>query len=201
MATHTYGHLKIEEARYLANLFGIELDLKSTIDWCKKFDILKENRELIWLIEPITVAILTRFIRAFGGGVRKKGALHLLKTLNGDQKKQYEYFKNVRNKHIAHSVNEFETNHVKACYIEENPEKGIQSIGSESIRMIGLSSDDTNKIENICTTLLQRLKKEIETEKEKLLRYTKEFTVEDIKEMKIDTHKHSKDINISRRRK
>jgi hypothetical protein len=45
------------------------------------------------------------------------------------------------------------------------------------------------------------LKKEIETEKEKLLRYTKEFTVEDIKEMKIYTHKHSKDINISRRRK
>ncbi len=74
MATHTYGHLKIEEARYLANLFGIEYDLKSTIDWCKKFDSLKENKELMWLIEPITVAILTRFIRAFGGGLHVSDA-------------------------------------------------------------------------------------------------------------------------------
>lgn len=201
MVTHTYVHLEIEEARYLANLFGIEYDLRSTINWCRKFDRLFTDRELMWLTEPITVAILTNFIRAFGGGVRNRNVLHLLESLNDYQKVQYEYFKNVRDKHIAHSVNEFETNHVKAYYIEENPEKGIKSIGLGSNRVIALSCDEINKIENICTTLLQRLKKEIETEKEKLLKFTKRYTAEDIKEMKIYTHKHSKDIDVTRRRK
>jgi hypothetical protein len=83
--------------------------------------------------------------------VRNKDALHLLESLNDDQKVQYEYFRDVRDKHIAHSVNEFENNHVKAYYIAETPGKGIESIGSESIRAIGLSSDEINIIENICT--------------------------------------------------
>ncbi len=156
---------------------------------------------IIPAITPSTPASWQEGTKSGGGGVRNKDALHLLESLNDDQKVQYEYFRDVRDKHIAHSVNEFENNHVKAYYIAETPEKGIESIGSESIRVIGLSSDEINIIENICTALLQRLKEEIETEKEKLLRYTKEFTVEDIKEMKIYTHKHSKDINISRRRK
>jgi hypothetical protein len=202
MVTHTYEHLEIEEARYLANLFGIEYDLRSTINWCKKFDSLFADKELGWLIEPITVAILINFIRAFGGGVRNRNALHLLKLLNDGQKKQYEYFKNVRDKHIAHSVNEFETNYVKACYIEENPKEGIKSIGLGSTRVIALSSNEINEIENICTTLLQGLKKEIETEKVNLLKFTKKnYTVEDIKKMKICVPKHTKDINVSRKRK
>ncbi len=201
MATHTHKHLKIKKARYLSNLFGIENDLNSTINWCKKFDSLTKNKDSTWLIEPITVAILIKFMRAFGSGVRNKDALHLLESLSDDQREQYEYFKNVRSLHIAHSINEFENNYVKACYIAENPEKGIQSIGKGSMMLIGLSCDDINKIENICSTLLQKLKKEIETEKEKLLKYTKKFTVEDIKKMETYIHKHSKDIDVYQRRK
>ncbi len=201
MATHTYGHLKRKEARYLANLFGIECDLESTIDWCKKYVILKKNRELIWLIEPITVAILIRFIRPFESGVIAKDAKPLLKTLDDSQEVQYKYFKNIRNLHIAHSINGYENNYVKACYIEEAPEKGIQSINKESIRIIGLSSNETNQIENICTALLQRLKQEIEIEKKRLLEHTKKFTVKDIKEMKTCIRKHPNDIDESKGRK
>jgi hypothetical protein len=55
--------------------------------------------------EPLSSAILASFMRAFGGGVRNKAARHALDSLTDDQMKQYEYYRDYRDKHIAHSIN------------------------------------------------------------------------------------------------
>jgi len=165
MATHVYVTLEIEEARYLADLIGIEYDLDTTIEWCNQFDRVKTDRHLFWLVEPLTTAILIRFFRAFGGGVRHKSTNFLLSTLGEVEKEQYNYFKDIRDKHAAHSVNEFEDNEVKAYYTQELIEKGVNNIGEGCNRVIGLSASDIDSIRNICVTLVEKIKSEKITEK------------------------------------
>lgn len=201
MVTHNYGLLEINEARYLADLVGIEHDLSLTIEWCKKYDELFENMDLIPFGEPLTTAILVRFMRAFGGGVRNKSARHLLNALTEEQKAQYDHYRSYRDKHIAHSINEFEDNYVKAYFIEENIEKGINSISTGCSQIIGISTQDTKNIINICNTLLDEVQKEMNAEQEKLLMITNDYTSEDILNLRKETHKRSSEIDIAKGRK
>lgn len=201
MATHTYGILEIDEARYLANLIGIEHDLRSTVEWCGKYDELFNSRKLMLFAEPLTSAILVRFMRAFGGGIRNTAARHLLESLTDEQKKQYEYYYFYRDKHIAHSINEFEENYVKAYYIEEDIDKGINSISTGCSSLIGLSSNDTKIIVNICNKLLSVLKVEMDAEKEKLLDIARKYTTDEILSLRMESPKHPRDIDVSKHRK
>ena len=192
MATHTYVDLEIEEARYLANLVGIEYDLRTTIDWCEQFAQLTADRDKYWLVEPMTTAILVRFIRAFGGGKRYPDTKHILSILNEKEKEKYEYFKNVRSKHVAHSANEFEDNQVKAYYIKGAADNGVNSIGLGCARVVGLSSDDINAIHGICQTLMAKVKSEMELEKKKLMALVSTYTAEDILKFKMRVPKYPK---------
>ena len=200
MATYTYVDLEIDEARYLSNLSGIKYDLQTTTRWCDKYHELHCSKSLLPFIEPITIAILVQFMRAFGGGVRNKEARHLLSNLTAEQIQQYEYYRSYRDKHVAHSINEFEENSVRAYYIEGEIEKGINSIGTGGDRIIGLSDGDIESIVSICNTLLDALKIEIKSEKEKLLGIAKKLTVEEIESMSINMPKHPNDIDVSKGR-
>ena len=177
MATHTYIDLEIDEARYLADLVGIEYDLKSTIEWCERYDYLMQDTEQRWLIEPLTTAILVRFIRAVGGGIRYPRTKHILSVLSDIERDDYEHFKNIRDKHAAHSVNEFESNQVKAYYIEENIEKGVNNIQTGCCRIVGLSCEEILKLHNICKLLLKKVESEIKSERAILLKLTAHYTM------------------------
>lgn len=201
MATHTYVNLEIDEARYLANLVGAAYDLETTIDWCNRFDTLVSDREHGWLIEPMTTAILVRFVRAFGRGARYPDTKHILSALPKEKKEQYEYYKLIRDKHAAHSVNEFEDNHVKAYYIEGEANKGINSIGLGCNRVIGLSSNDVDNIRGICQILMSKVSEEMDNEKKKLMNLTAGYTEQDILKFEMKSPRRLKDIDVAKTRK
>ena len=201
MATHVYVALEIDEARYLADLIGVKYDVKTTLEWCNQFDFVKNDQHLFWLVEPLTTAILIRFIRAFGGGVRHKTTSSLLSDLCDTEMDYYDYFKNIRDKHVAHSVNEFEENEVKAYYVQESIENGINSIGEGCTRVVGLSGDDIENIRKICTKLIKNINSEISIEKEKLLKITSNYTEEEIKKLKATVSKQVSDIDVTKARK
>lgn len=50
-------------------------------------------------------AALVAYVRAFSGGVRKFDLKRFLAPLGPEAAKAHQYFKNTRNKHVAHSVN------------------------------------------------------------------------------------------------
>lgn len=201
MVTHTYVNLEIEEARYLANLVGIEYDLRTTIEWCNQFYKLASDQSMFMAIEPMITAILVRFMRAFGGGKRFPDTQHILLVLSKEEKEQYDFFKNIRDKHIAHSANEFEHNQVKAYYVEGAADKGVDSIGLGCDRVIGLSSTEIDNIIEICETLMAKVKSEIDSEKRKLLTITDEYTKDDILKFGKYVPKHTNDIDVSKDRK
>lgn len=201
MATYVYVTVEIDEAKYLADLIGVESDLKTTIEWCDKFVSLLDDRDSFWLIEPLTTAILIRFIRALGTGVRSNCAKSLLCVLTEDEKEKYENFNNIRSKHVAHSVNEFEENEVKAYYNQDAIEQGVTSIGEGHTRVIGLSGYDVEAIRNICIKLIEKIKSEKNAEKKKVLEIISNWTSEDIKKCQAKSPKRIADMDISKRRK
>ena len=205
MAIHTYVDLEIDEARFLADLVGIEYDLNTTIDWCDHFDELMSaimsKQGTTWLVEPLTTAILVRFMRAFGGGVRFGSTKHILSYLSEEEKLHYDYFRNLRSKHVAHSVNEFEDNQVKAYYIEGSAENGINSIQTGCSRITGLSSSEIKKIRCVCHTLVAAIQSEIKDEKSKLLNITSQYTKKEIVKFKMKMPKHPSKIDVTKGRK
>ena len=205
MAIHTYVDLEIDEARLLMDLVGIEYDLNTTVDWCNHFDELMSDimskQGTTWLVEPLTTAILVRFMRAFGSGVRCGNTKHISSYLSEEEKSHYDYFKDLRDKHVAHSVNEFEDNQAKAYYIEGAVEKGINSIQTGCSRIIGLSSSEIDKIRHICNTLVKVIQSEIKEEKTKLLEITSQYTKKEIVKLKMKAPKHPSKINVTKRRR
>ena len=149
----------------------------------------------------MTTAILVRFIRAFGGGKRYCDTKHILSILSEKEKEKYEYFKNIRSKHVAHSVNEFEDNQVKAYYIKGAADNGVNSIGLGCNRVVGLSSVDINAIHGICQTLMAKVKSEMELEKKKLMALVSTYTAEDIFKFKMRVPKHPKEIDVAKDRR
>ena len=57
MVTHNYGLLEIDEARYLADLVGIEHDLNLTIEWFP-FDMPKVMTHAVKKINPKIMVLL-----------------------------------------------------------------------------------------------------------------------------------------------
>ena len=126
---------------------------------------------------------------------------HILSVLSKEEKEQYDMFWSIRDKHIAHSANEFEYNHVKAYYVEGAADKGINSIGLGCDRVVGLSGNEINNIREICITLITEINSEIDSEKKKLLNITDKYTKDDILKFEMKAPKHLNDIDVSKDRK
>ncbi len=201
MVTHTYIDLEIQEAQKLADLVGVEYDLKTTKEWCMKFNELMGNinsaSDIMWQVESLSTAIVIRFTRSFAGGVRNKNSREILSILDNESKQKSEYFQNLRSKHVAHSVNAFEENYVKAYYVEEAVEKRINSIQTGSYRIVGLSSTEIEEIYNVSSLLLIHIEEEIKKEKEKLLELTKNYTEQEIFRFNQKVPKHPREISIT----
>ena len=181
MVTHTFIDIGIEEAKDLADLVGIEYDLKSAI-WLSEL-LLKQFETSSYdgtLIDAITTAILVRYSRPFVTGARKKLRIEDIDTLNDNEKSKHKWLIEIRNKHIAHSVNTFEENRVIGYYILEHAEKGITGISVQHGRIIGLSSEDAKSVIAISKKVLDHVSKLIEVEKAKVLSIVGQRNIKDL---------------------
>lgn len=204
MATHTSFVYKSEETKILENLSGAEFDLSTTIDWCQRYNSIFNNvadRQASWMIGPLCTAILVQFIRSFSGGVRKDGVKDIPYLLTKEELERYNYFKHIRDKHIAHSINAMEVHVVSAYYIKEEPEKGVQSIGHAGDRTIGLSAIEINELEVLAEKLLGIVNERIKVEREKILKFAKKIPPEKFAEYSMPKIGSTSDIDVSKRRR
>ncbi len=111
-----YGaKVNYEEAKKLADLASIYQDLSFTVEVLKRLkQLLKEDSKDNILIQSLWTAALISYIRCFSSGKRFGLSENIFKKLEYDPKLEedpitcHRYYKNLRDKHIAHSVNPFE---------------------------------------------------------------------------------------------
>lgn len=100
-----------KEAEILADLTLIFQDLAFVVDVLKRLkQLLQKNSKDRILIESLWTTALISYIRCFSTGKRFGLSENIFKNkeLKGDPVGCHRYYKNLRNRHIAHSVNPFE---------------------------------------------------------------------------------------------
>ena len=100
MATYSCVDVNLEEARLLADLGGIKLDLESVLSHSKYLQGRLNRGDLdVKIVDAFSTAILVGYSRPFMKGVRERLGQKMLQDLTESQRKLHEKFIAWRNKH------------------------------------------------------------------------------------------------------
>jgi hypothetical protein len=120
------------EAKRLADIASILRDLQATRETCKRLmDLLDSQDKDSILLEGLWSAALVRYTRCFAFGKRYGLTEEVFDGLEGDPVGTHRWYKSMRDKHVAHSVNPYEQVRVGLVL---SPEK------SEQRRVLGVST-------------------------------------------------------------
>src|SRR5687768_12411538 len=109
MSVFTYVNISLSEAKRLADLESIELDLNACRHYCQKYIKLYAGNfqpvEDSQHVECFSTYIFVRYGRCFGGEVRINVANEIAKTFTEDESNLHNLIIDIRNEYISHSVN------------------------------------------------------------------------------------------------
>ena len=165
MATYDYVDLRIPDAKLAADLSGISFDLQRTRLFAQQLISELQSESSRSIVEPLSIAISVTYARAFSKGVRRWLGEADLQVLSKEQRATHDYIFEYGNKHVAHSVNEFEENLARAYYYDERVhEEGISSIGYGGGRVSGLSERDAHAVVELTNIFEKYLEQQIADE-------------------------------------
>ncbi len=201
MATHTWVDLHMPEADLLADLNGVVGDLRRAREYAEMtLNALEGERRSLPFVEPLSIAMAVTYARAFSGGVRYHLTEEDLTIFSESQRALHQFFRDYRDKHLAHSVNEFEENMARAYYCVERVEsEGFTSVGYGGGRIVSLGSDMVRALIEITHVLESSVRKKISAEEEKLLSLVRAMPIEVVLAGGQKTFQPSLN-NVSRRR-
>ena len=124
--------VEFPEAKRLADLASILRDLQATVETCKRVVALLESEEKdAILLEGLWSAALVRYVRCFAFGKRYGLTEEMFEGLQGDPIGTHRWYKNMRDKHVAHSVNPYEQVRVGVVLSpEESKERKILGVST-----------------------------------------------------------------------
>jgi hypothetical protein len=188
MATWRFTVLDFPEAQPLADLTGIEHDLRVAGSFCDAFIEEREKfngqsnetppNPVLW--EALTVAASIRYARAFAKGVRvNKWVDTIVSGLPAEVAIDHRQFIEFRNKYIAHSVNHFEENRVVAYLMpEERGPRDVASVSVQHERMLAFGVEDARRLKALCMEMGSRITGLVEAEKAKVLEIARGLSVD-----------------------
>lgn len=172
MDTYTFSEFHLDEAELLLDLEGARTDLLTARDYVEHLlDVsIRKPSDYHLAVEAFCVAAITKYGRAFIGGVRKIDKELLLSDLPQDIEATHQTFMNWRNLHVAHSVNDFEMAKIQARYCAERVnEEGITSISVAQSLVIAPGSAQLESLLKAIDFFLGKLKPMIEAEEKRVL--------------------------------
>ena len=170
------------EAQRLADLASISQDLKAAIDTCSRLaELLREDSKDGVLIDSLWTTALIRYARCFASGKRYGLGEEILADLPGDPIGAHRWYKNLRDKHIAHSVNPFENVLVGAVLApQDSAEKGVIGVSILVGRHMVADIAGVEQLGRLCTILGRKIAELIKDSKEKVLQIAKAMPIDEI---------------------
>jgi hypothetical protein len=201
----------IPEAQWLSDLAGIDSDLEAVVRLCASYqrhakrlesfslpqldlletiEIAKDKQDkdkLEWwddfqMLGDVIFAAVVRYGRTHASGVRAKIKDIWIDSLPDELKEAHEYFKVLRNKFVAHSVNRLEDNQVFVMLVPQFSEN--QTPGRITVdrgRLLSLGTKEVLLLSDLASKLRGNVELEMAAESELLLELAKEFTIDEIK--------------------
>jgi len=181
MAIWTFVDFNVPEARRLADLTGVEYDLRQSAEFCRE---LIKRREVspygdMEILQALCVAAITIYGRTLGTGVRTGISRDQIERLTPELQEEHQYFKDLRDKWIAHSVNAYEHNNVVARPVpEERGERKIYDVSVQHTRVAIISDHDIRNLLKLIGELLKLVNADLALEKASVLAFAQSLPVE-----------------------
>jgi hypothetical protein len=148
-----------EDARMLADLASIVQDLSATMQTCSRLkELFKKNSKDHLLIESLWTAALIRYARCFTKSKRFGLSESIFHGLKGDPTGAHQFYINLRNKHVAHSVNPFEQIEVGAILAPaESKAKEVIGVATFAMRHISADFEGINQLGMLSKIVLEKV--------------------------------------------
>lgn len=177
------------ETHRLADMAGVHTDLRTVAATCAQLGrrLEREHEERRdWLVaDAMQSHALIRYGRCFRGGVRTEFLIPQawIDGLAPELRQAHFDFLDLRDKHIAHSVNDWELN-VPVARVRIDQETGAVTVGGVSVtqhRVLMPASESIDTLWRLAKTLADRVEQEMKAEQAKLLEVAKAIPVEELK--------------------
>ena len=171
-----------KESRKLADLCSILQDLTLTTETCKRLmQLLKDDSQDPVLVESFWTAALIRYVRCFTSGKRYGLSEGIFEDLPGDAIEVHEFYKNLRDKHTAHSVNPYEQ--LKVCLIlspKDSGEKKVIGVAKLSMRLICTTVEGVEQLGRLATVLGKKVATLAKEYEDKVLEVGKSLPIDEL---------------------
>lgn len=182
MANIALYRFRVPEAARLASLAGIENDLRGVQEYCDLLLTKGDERPFAsteW--EAISSAGVVRYARCFCSGVRHSLSRTLFDDVDSEFYEAHELFIDMRNKHVAHSVNEFEENDAVVQISDEfRSSEEIKSVTVAHGRVSGMSFQHPETLKAVCEWLLRKVRDEMDVGKPKILEQARKYPLKEL---------------------
>jgi len=148
-----------EEAKKLADLGAIVQDLRFTMETCSRLKkLLEEKSQDSLLIESMWTAALIRYARCFASGKRFGLSESIFDGLMGEPHKVHKMYIDLRDKHIAHSVNPFEQMEVGLVLSPESShERKVIGVATLYMRHVYSTVEGVHQLGLVSKVLLEKV--------------------------------------------
>jgi hypothetical protein len=170
-----------EEAKMTADLMSYFQGLAFTIDALDRLQqLLVEKVEDTVLSGSLWIAALISYARCFSTGKRFGLSEKLFESIEGGVE-CHQLYMNLRNKHIAHSVNPFEQ--VVVGLVLSPPsgaERKVEGVSILSQKLIHLDSEGIHNLRRLAFIAMKEIERQGKDAQEKALEIGKQIPIEDL---------------------
>jgi GNAT superfamily N-acetyltransferase len=206
--TTNYINLKLPESDRAFDLVGMQIDLDKCkelcIEYLKHAEKLNEcgNKTQVIDDECYVTTILVKYARCFKSGVRSRVQKELSATISKSDLPLHDLAINIRDKHIAHSVNDLEEHRVRVYLHPPERGKGLGSVNLESHRMVAPELEFFRKLLELICEHLDWISKQKYEELQRLQKIVGEkYTLDELYEMNVAAKPEMSFDNIAKSRK
>ena len=171
-----------DEAKILADLGAIVRDLGSIMEICSRLKkMLKEESQDSLLIESLWTTALIKYARCFKSGKRFGLDETILDGLEGEPRKVHKFYLDMRDKHIAHSVNPFEQMQVGLVLSPKNSdERKVVGVITLSMRHTMTDIEGIHRLGLLSKVLLEKMCGLAKQYENKVLEKGKTISIDDL---------------------
>jgi len=171
-----------DEAKRLADLGAIVQDLGSIMKICSRLKkMLKEKPQDSLLIESLWTTALIKYARCFKSGKRFGLDESILDGLKGEPHKVHKLYLDMRDKHIAHSVNPFEQMQVGLVLSpKDSNEKKVVGVATLFMRHMVTDVEGVHQLGLLSKVLLEKVCDIAKQYKNKTLEKGKTIPIDDL---------------------
>ena len=184
----------IPEAQRLSGLSGVDSDLEAVLRICGRYEQATKNLpqptetngvgwwEEVQALGDLMFAAVVRYGRTLNSGARQGIPVEWISSLPEDLQKSHEYFKALRDKYIAHSVNQLEDNQVFVILtpqLAEQQEPTHITVDRGHLATIGLP--EFRQLASLAEALRNLVAEQIDLETSRLLEIARAMPVADIR--------------------